>query len=244
MLQSVYAMRGLSIGARDGALGHVDYFLFDDRTGTIRYLVVRTGNWLLRRRVLIAPEHLGAINTALRTLDVALTRQQIADSPAIETNPPVSQQYTAADLQDDATMLGWDMLPGPWYRTISWCTTPWTTDDVQRLRKNVSRRGDLHLRSTREVIGYQLRATDGTIGHVVDLLLDETTWTIRSLVVDTSGWWPGKHVVLPWKRIKGIRWPISTVEVDVSRETVRRHPVYDPADVRPRSPIQNGQTRS
>lgn len=55
MLQSVRDLRGYIIHATDGEIGKVDQFLFDDETWTIRYLVVNTGNWLLKKLVLISP---------------------------------------------------------------------------------------------------------------------------------------------------------------------------------------------
>jgi uncharacterized protein YrrD len=243
MFHSVSDIRGYTICAQDGALGQVEQFLFDDRTGKIRYLVVRIGGWLLGRRVLIAPEHLGAISTPLQTLDVALTQQQIEDSPDIETNPPVSQQHTAADLQDDTMMLGWEMLPGPWYRGMSWYTVPSTNDGAQSPCKGGAQGGDPHLRSTREVIGYRLQASDGAIGHVVDFIVDDITWTIRSVVVDTGTWWPGKRVVLPLQRIEQIHWVDSTVEVGVLGATIKRHPAYDPAKMRQQNRTQNSPLR-
>ena len=48
------------------------------------------------------------------------------------------------------------------------------------------------LRSTREVIGYYIEATDGDIGHVEDFLIDDENWATRYMVVDTVNWWPGK----------------------------------------------------
>ena len=45
--------------------------------------------------------------------------------------------------------------------------------------------GDAHLRSSAEVTGYHVHATDGSIGHVEDLLIESQTWGIRYLAVDT-----------------------------------------------------------
>ncbi len=36
--------------------------------------------------------------------------------------------------------------------------------------------------------GFHVHATDGHIGHVDDFLIDESSWQIRYLVVDTSNW--------------------------------------------------------
>jgi sporulation protein YlmC with PRC-barrel domain len=50
------------------------------------------------------------------------------------------------------------------------------------------------LRSTQAVSGYNIYATDGEIGHVEDFIIDDRTWTIRYLIINTSNWWAGKKV--------------------------------------------------
>jgi len=52
---------------------------------------------------------------------------------------------------------------------------------------------DRHLRSTKEVTGYQFGALDGEIGHVDDFIVDDETWAIRYLVVATKNWCLGKR---------------------------------------------------
>jgi len=47
-------------------------------------------------------------------------------------------------------------------------------------------------------------------------------------VVDTRNWWPGKHVVIPPQWIKRLDWPEKVVHVDVTRDTVKGSPEYDP----------------
>jgi len=46
------------------------------------------------------------------------------------------------------------------------------------------------MRSSREVMSYGIEATDGSIGRVEDLLLDDSEWTIRYVVVNTRNWLP------------------------------------------------------
>ena len=55
---------------------------------------------------------------------------------------------------------------------------------------------DHHSRSTCEVAGYRIHAEDGEIGHVEDFMIDDETWAIRYLIVDTRNWWPGKKVLV------------------------------------------------
>jgi len=68
-------------------------FYFDDQKWVVRYAVVDTGSWLLGRLVLIAPHAFGNLDQNRTSLLVNLTRQQIENSPPIESHKPVSRQY-------------------------------------------------------------------------------------------------------------------------------------------------------
>jgi sporulation protein YlmC with PRC-barrel domain len=46
MKRSINSLLGYTIKGMDGEIGKVEEFYFDDRTSTIRYLVVKTGGWL------------------------------------------------------------------------------------------------------------------------------------------------------------------------------------------------------
>ena len=88
MLRNVTRLKGFDIRARDGVIGTLDQFYFDDETWAIRYLVVNAGDWLGDRLVLLSPLALRQAEWESRRLDVALTKQQIADSPpSIRTSP-------------------------------------------------------------------------------------------------------------------------------------------------------------
>jgi hypothetical protein len=52
------------------------------------------------------------------------------------------------------------------------------------------------LRNTKDVGNYSLGATDGVIGPVQGMLIDEDTWAIRCIVVNTSNWWLGHQVLI------------------------------------------------
>jgi sporulation protein YlmC with PRC-barrel domain len=89
--------------------------------------------------------------------------------------------------------------------------------------------GDPHLRSTKEVIGYHIRARDGEIGHVEDFVVNDETWTIHFVVVDTRNWWPGRKVLMAPTWIKQVDWAEGKVEVDLSKGTIEKSPQYDPS---------------
>jgi hypothetical protein len=90
----------------------------------------------------------------------------------------------------------------------------------------VEKAWDPHLRSTHDVSGYHIQAADGEIGHVEDFIIDDETWAIRYLIVDTRNWWPGKKVLVSPQWIERVSWSDSKVFVNLSRETIRRSPEY------------------
>ena len=93
MLRSIKQLYGEKLRASDGEIGHVKDFYFDDQKWVVRYAVVDTGSWLLGRQVLIAPHAFGNLDQHTSLLLVNLTRQQIENSPPIESHKPVSRQY-------------------------------------------------------------------------------------------------------------------------------------------------------
>jgi hypothetical protein len=44
--------------------------------------------------------------------------------------------------------------------------------------------------------GYAIAASDGRLGTVSDFLFDDSSWSVRWLVVDTGHWLPGRRVLL------------------------------------------------
>jgi hypothetical protein len=92
---------------------------------------------------------------------------------------------------------------------------------VQRRRKF-----DPRLRSVNEVGGYQVSARDGMVGHVEDFLYDGETWALRYLVVDTSHWLPGHHVLVSVEWIEEVSWSQSSAYVGLMRDAVRASPKY------------------
>ena len=46
-----------------------------------------------------------------------------------------------------------------------------------------------------ELKGYDIAATDGSLGKVSNLFFDDHTWSVRYLVVDT-GWLFGRKVLI------------------------------------------------
>lgn len=92
-MQSIKQLYGKKLGASDAELGHVKDFYFDDQNWTVRYVVADTGNWLPERQVLLSPLAFSHMYPAEKLLPVNLTRNQIENSPMIETHKPMSRQF-------------------------------------------------------------------------------------------------------------------------------------------------------
>ena len=240
MLRGMNDLEDYTIGATDGDIGQVEDFYFDDHAWVIRYFVVDTGSWLASRKVLISPIAIHDPNWALRRLPVSITQEQVRNSPDIDTDKPVSRQH---ELQyygyygypyywGGAGIWGGGMYPYLMYPGYA----DFGSGRIEREKPNAEyvkaeqarhRDDDPNLRSCKAVIGYHIHATDGDIGHVEGLLIDEETWAIRYIVVNTSNWWVGHKVLIAPQWIKDMSWSDQSVSVDLARVSIKGAPPYD-----------------
>lgn len=232
LLPGLEAMRGYTVRGRDGAIGRVYDWYFDDADWEVRYLVADHGRWRPGKRMLIPPSVCGAPDPQEEELPVALERREVASGPDWDQLLPVSRQH----LEDLRSHYGWEsawpvsamagtaMLPGT--------PPPPPAEPAESRRAEAAgtdpKRSEAHLRSLREVTGYAIHATDGEIGRVRDLLCGQDPWRIRYLVVATRRWWPGHEVLLPVGSVRGIDWVEGALRVRLSRNSIRHSPVYEP----------------
>lgn len=221
MLIKAKTLEDFKLNSLDGDIGKVKDFYFDDQHWTIRYLVADTGGWLTGKQVLISPYALGDADRGQQNLTVDLTKKQIENSPSLDSDKPVSQQFET----DYYGYYGYPMYSGG---LSLWGTYPYIQRDREQWPKPIptERKGDPNLRSTREVSGYHIQATDGDIGHVEDFIIDYGTWAIRYLIVDTTNWWSGKKVLVSPRWIERVSWNESKVFINLPREIIHQSPEY------------------
>jgi len=234
MLWNASALSGYAIEARDGLLGTVSDLLFDDVGWAIRWLVVDTGNWLPGRKVLLPLSALGQPDRALRHFPVELTRKQVKGSPDVDIDQPVSRQVEVHVY----SYYGWDPYwGGSLNPTSNAIATPFAAPfhlpgSTLRDLGGADARPDVddpHLRSVAAVTGSHIHATDGEVGHVEDLLVDDTAWRIRYVTVDTKNWWPGEKTLISPSSVRAINWEDRAISLNVSRQKVKDSPPYDPS---------------
>lgn len=205
------------IQAIDGDLGKLDDFYFDDRSWNIRYMIVDTGKWIEGRKVLLSPLVIQNPDLSNKYITVNLTKEQIKNSPDIDTKRPVSVQHESE--------YSW-----PTYG-IGALETPLMINQEHLHQSNdtMMRSDDPHLRSTDEVFGYNISALDGDIGHIDDMIIDDDTWTIHFWVVKTKNLLPGKRVLISPQYINLISWEDEKVFVDMTVDSIKNSPEYDPS---------------
>jgi hypothetical protein len=171
----------------------------------MRYLVVDTGTLLSSRLVLIPPSKIVAPDWPNQLLAVAITRQQVVESPDIDSDRPVSRQH-------ERTLLKHYDYPCYW-------------NGSEPLNDRAAMHDDSHLRSSEAILRYRILATDGQLGHVASLLFDEN-WKIRYMIADTSEWWMGHQVLIAHQWISDVSWDDRTVAVSLTKDAVKQSPPY------------------
>lgn len=255
MLLRVSSLRGLPIQARDGEIGSISDVLFEDDTWRVRWFVVDTGSWLTGRKVLLPVSHTKAPEAGAESIAVDLTREQVESSPGSGVDLPVSRQmetllyeayrwapYWSPPGMPFVSAAAYPVLPAAPIPaaggTPALGATPAAAQGSMPVVDGSKQRGDPHLRSAGEVIGYYVHARNGDIGHVEDMLLEGRDWSIGYFIVDTKNWWPGRMVLVPPDWIEAVSWEERLVHLSRSREEVKMAPEYDPD-----RPVDNSSRR-
>ncbi len=162
-----------------------------------------------------------AVNKEEQYIALDLTKKQIEESPSLDTDKPVSQQFEQA-------YFGYYGYPMYWGGSYTWGFYPYIERDHEKWRQfnQGGEEWDPNLRSTRDVTGYHIQATDGEIGHVEDFVIDDETWAIRYLIIATRNWLPGQKVLVSPRWIDRVSWDESKVYVSIARETIKESPNY------------------
>lgn len=232
MFRTASQLHGLVVSAVDGEIGEVDSLLFDDVHWVVRHLVVDTGRWLPGRQVLIAPASVQSIEDDPARIGIGLTREKIEKSPGVETDRPVSRQkeLELARYYGYTPYGGIDGVVSGAYYPPAVPVPPLegrggaASDPAASRADDVPTYGDPHLRSTRAVKGYHIEATDEAIGHIETFVVDDRTWTITHIFLDTSNW-PGGHThIIPTAWIARIDWSTMKAFLSVPAAAVRNRP--------------------
>jgi sporulation protein YlmC with PRC-barrel domain len=231
MLRSVNEIQGYRLQATDGEIGKVKDFLFEDENWTVLYLVADTGGWLPGKKVLISPAAFkGHPDHESRHFPVNMSTEMVENSPDISSNEPYSRQRRREGAQYyrwSSTLYAHPLIPASVVDTEAqgFMVPGGAVREEQPAEQEETR----VLRSAGEVSNYAIQASDGELGEVEDFILDDDTWRIMYMVVDTRKLLPGKKVLIARLWISDIDWLNSLVHVDMSRDEIKGSPEFDPS---------------
>jgi sporulation protein YlmC with PRC-barrel domain len=210
------------LNSLDSKIGKIADFYFDDQQWRIRYLVAGMGTGLTGRKVLISPRALGEDFKKRHLIASALTNKQIEDSRSLDGGKSGSHHCKV----DYSQYYG---CPHYWGGSGCWGNYPamiggtiHTNSDNEVHEETAA----THLRSINEVATYRIHATDGEIGRVEDFIIDDKTWEILYLIVNTRNQRSGKKVLISPSKIERVSWADSEVFVNLTREHIRSAPEY------------------
>jgi hypothetical protein len=175
-------------------MGSVRTFLFDDQSWKVRYLVVDVGNWLKRRDVVLPITALEKPNWANKTFCAHLTKDQVRNSPDVDTEEPVSRQQEIAMHDYFGPLACWVDSEFGFPSMPTGIKYPVHTAEV------------LHLRSTSHMLGYQVWATDGDCGILEGVVMDEASWHLGYLDVKSGDWLQNRSVLVPTRWVQSVSW--------------------------------------
>jgi uncharacterized protein YrrD len=207
MLHYLETLTGSSVIATDGVMGSVSDFLFDDQSWMIRYLAVDVGSWLSRRAVLLAITALEQPDWSKKTFRVNLMKEQVRNSPDVDTEKPVSRQQEIAMRE----YFGW--------RT-DWADSEFGSFSSLPAGREypVHTKEDSHLRSVWQLTGYEVWATDSEIGRLEGFIVDDASWHLGYLDVKAGDWLHSRSMLVPTSSVASVSWADHRVNLQQTRE--------------------------
>jgi sporulation protein YlmC with PRC-barrel domain len=206
------------VHAQDGDVGRVEQFYFDDLIWSIRYLTIRTKGGLPRHNVLIPVVALLRPEWAHRTLPIELAMAQVFSSPSTVTEEPVSRRYEIELHRYYAWPGYWD---GSFYVPNEYTEKP--KDHPLGLRKV-----DPHLRSLRELTNTEIFARNEKIGTVADIVVDDHSWNIRYLIVNSRKHLKHVSLLVSPHWIEKVSWQENRLVLDLDPKSLLNSPDYSP----------------
>ena len=103
------------------------------------------------------------------------------------------------------------------------------------------------LRTSSELIRYGVEAIDGSIGSVKDLLFDDRTWKVKSIVVDTGNFLNHHNVLIDPAKVHELKFPEETMVLKLSKQDVESAPGIEtspPVSMQPTDDARDTHLRS
>jgi hypothetical protein len=209
-------INGYSVHSIDGNIGQVVGFYLDGLHWKVRYLVVDLSTWASQRKVLLSPVSLKSPQWEEKQFPVSITRKQVEESPDINTDKPFSK------IEEERLNNHYDW---PLY---------WKSRKPNLLFGGMSRRRiepqhqsgyNQALWDFGAMMGFLIAARNDPAGsgELVDIIVEDRTWTLQHLVIDTGTLLPGRLVLLSTEHLRGVEidWGSRQIRVKIPPDRIR-----------------------
>lgn len=239
MLFPTKKLEGIQLEATDGEIGKIKDIYFDDKKWTVRYVVADTRKWLPGRKVLLSPASLKHIPFDGESIEVNLDKETIRQSPSLEEHEPVSVRKEAELSQ----YYGWSPY---WEGQYLWGTMghpqldgpgipPSMMDELEKQKAEQQEVGpghpDHNLRSVQETAGeksgYRVFAQGHEVGHLEDFQIQQETYKLQYMIVNTGDWLDEKLRLLSTDWIEEIDWEAKMIMVNIAPDQLKQAPDYE-----------------
>lgn len=250
MKRGINEIIGHSLITKDGTKGKIKDFLFDKDSWQVRYIEADFGNLFSNDRILIPKTLLMDSHISDDDLHLNVTTSLVKLGPKPEEDLPISRQYEEHLNRYYSQEFYWagpgygiagepntdrgygvtgETTMGPGYGvTESARTGSRYPRRIPRYDPEEDVMQNSSLYSFNEVEGYKIHATDGTLGSVDNLIIDDDTWQIVYLVVDTNSWLPwSKKVLLDIGFIENINYSVREAEINLHSDSIKNAPEFD-----------------
>jgi hypothetical protein len=228
MLRSASKILGYRLSARDGEVGRCVDFLIDDQSWAVRQIVVKTaavkaGPRSAERELLLSPLSLPKAAWNFGRWLLESTREQLEAAPLPERDELDRDEN--AD-EHDVSQAEIELSPVSERPPVAIATpdepeAPNPPPLPEPVREPT-------LRSLRELLGCELEAHDGTVGHISDLIVNDDSWTCPYLVVSESTRTPVRQVLVPIDWVNGVNATRHSIDISFPLARVHAEPEFHP----------------
>ena len=209
-------------------IGTICGFVVDKRSWNVSHIVVQIGKGLEDQNVLISQLAFGKPLLSDKVFPVSLTKGR----SGIQSSDDFTDLSACSYVTKLEVCLG---PPNGWalVRPMPLPAFPMPMVSSFYVMENASstqgeQNCDVRPQSCRDLIGSSVQATDGRVGVVDDLIVDDDCWLVRYVVLDTGRWFPGRKVILSTSWLKHASEDDPTLLMDLTSEAVKDGPTYDP----------------
>lgn len=215
-IQHLHKLLGLKVEATDGEVGTVHDFYITDDGWRVAYAVVATGSFFSGRHLVMPPETLQFQGDPPEVVRVSKSRNAILSCPDWDAERPVYRQ------KEEEIGQKYLWLPKGSLSNIVFRPLGAAEDELNVNEEKARAKGDNpHLRSLREIRGYEVVDRDGNpLGHLMDAVVDRDHWAVNMVCIKLPFEKAEDGAMVGIQHIDEIDWARATARVDL-----------DPADM-------------